>query len=135
MGGKWADHTSLESTEWEFLRHVGLSLGVPDTAILREDQAAHTFDNARLSREVLQQAGIHPRSFTLVCKNYHARGALLTYQLHFPRETVFHVSPVVDNTGITKENWHLEESKIHCVMNELEKVGTYFRPHILRSSM
>ncbi|MGF7034788.1 uncharacterized SAM-binding protein YcdF (DUF218 family) [Paenibacillus mucilaginosus] len=128
-------NSHVESTEWGYLRLVGVSLGVPETAILREDRASHTFDNARLSREVLQQAGIHPGRVTLVCKNYHARRALLTYQLHFPRETVFQVSPVVDNSGITRENWHLEELRIHCVMNELEKVGTYFRHHILRRSM
>ncbi|WP_206105507.1 hypothetical protein [Paenibacillus thalictri] len=61
-----------------------------------------------------------------VCKNYHARRSLLTYQIDFPRETVFYVCPVIDKTGTSKENWYLDEKKIGYVMNELEKVGKYF---------
>ncbi|MFC4809626.1 YdcF family protein [Paenibacillus sp. GCM10023250] len=123
----------VEKTEWAFLRDVGLSLGVPSQAILKEDQAANTFENARFSLEVLYQHGIQPKRVVLVCKNYHARRALLTYRFVFPSETEFYVSPVVDKTGITRENWFRDEGKIACVMNELEKVGKYFRPAIAKA--
>lgn len=122
----------VKTTEWEFLRNKGISLGVPSEAILKEDKATNTFENARFSLEVLEQQGIHPKKVVLVCKNYHARRALLTYQFVFPRETVFYVSPVVDKTGTSKDNWFLDEDKISYVMNELEKVGKYFRHAILR---
>ncbi|WP_135554838.1 YdcF family protein [Paenibacillus cymbidii] len=120
----------VETTEWEYLRNVGVSLGVPSEAILKEDRATNTFENSRFSFEVLQQQGLTPKKVVLVCKNYHARRALLTYQIDFPRETVFYVSPVIDKTGTSKDNWYLEENKIGCVMNELEKVGKYFKHHI-----
>jgi uncharacterized SAM-binding protein YcdF (DUF218 family) len=124
---------NVETTEWQFLRDVGVSLGVPPEAILKEDKAANTFENARYSMEVLDQQGLHPKKIVLVCKNYHARRALLTYQFVFPKETVFYVSPVIDRTGISKENWFMDELKINCVMNELEKVGKYFRTAIHRT--
>ncbi|GAA3406088.1 hypothetical protein ACFFNY_25665 [Paenibacillus hodogayensis] len=57
----------VKTTEWEFLRDIGLSLGVP----------------------------------------------------------------VIDRTGITKDNWFLEEDKIKRVMTEVEKIGSYFGQHIL----
>ena len=117
----------VESTEWEFLRDLGVSFGVPPEAILKEDKATNTPENARLSLAALQQREINPKKVVLVCKNYHARRALLTYQVVFPRETVFYVSPVIDNRGITKENWYQDEIKIKYVMDELEKVGKYFR--------
>jgi uncharacterized SAM-binding protein YcdF (DUF218 family) len=120
----------VETTEWEFLRNVGVSLGVPPEAILKEDKATNTFENSRFSWEVLQQQGLHLEKVVLVCKNYHARRALLTYQTDFPREILFYVSPVIDKTGTTKDNWFLDENKIKYVMNELEKVGKYFKPHI-----
>ncbi|WNQ14253.1 YdcF family protein [Paenibacillus aurantius] len=123
----------VQTTEWEFLRDLGVQLGVPAQAILREDQAANTFDNARLSRETLERKGIHPKKVVLVCKNYHARRALLTYQFHFPKETIFQVSPVVDLTGTTKDNWFQDEARIAYVMNELEKVGRYFRKAIYQT--
>ncbi|MEC0240291.1 YdcF family protein [Paenibacillus dokdonensis] len=121
---------SVSSTEWEFLRDVGLSLGVPERSILREDQATNTFENARYSWKTLQQQRINPRKAILVFKSYFARRALLTYQVEFPSEVEFFVSPVTDKTGTTKDNWYLDERKINYVMNELTKVGQYFKHHI-----
>ena len=45
-------------TEWEFLRTVLQKNGVPEKAILREDQATYTYENALRSREVTDAAGI-----------------------------------------------------------------------------
>jgi uncharacterized SAM-binding protein YcdF (DUF218 family) len=118
------------STEWEFLRDVGLRLGVPEKAILREDKASNTFENARFSWNVIHEYGIKPKKAVLVCKSYHARRVLLTYQVEFPKAVEFFVSPVTDKTGTTKDNWYLEEQKIKYVMNELTKVGQYFAHHI-----
>lgn len=120
----------VSSTEWEFLRDIGLSHGVPENAILREDKATNTFENARYSWLELQQQGISLKKAILVCKSYHARRALLTYQAEFPRNIEFFVSPVTDKTGTTRNNWYLEEQKINYVMNELTKVGQYFKHHI-----
>lgn len=120
----------VKTTEWEFLKDTGISLGVPPEAILKEDKATNTFENSLNSLEVLLQQGSAPKSVILVCKNYHARRALFTYQLVFPKETIFYVSPVTDRTGITKDNWYKDEDRIKYVMNELEKVGKYFRKAI-----
>jgi uncharacterized SAM-binding protein YcdF (DUF218 family) len=43
------------TTEWEFLQNIGIANGVPEEAILKEDQAQNTFENARFSLEVLQK--------------------------------------------------------------------------------
>ena len=45
-------------TEWEFLRTVLQKNSVPEKAILREDQATYTYENALRSREVTDAAGI-----------------------------------------------------------------------------
>lgn len=121
---------NVKTTEWEFLRDIGLSLGVPESAILKEDQAMNTFDNARNSWRVLQKECISVRKVILVCKSVHARRALLTYQTVFPRNTAFHVAPVIDRTGISRDNWFLEEDSIERVMTEVEKIGKYFGNHI-----
>jgi uncharacterized SAM-binding protein YcdF (DUF218 family) len=94
---------NVSSTEWEFLRDVCVSLGVPERAILREDKASNTFENARFSWLELQQQGIRVKKAILVCKSYHTRRALLTYQVEFPQGIEFSVSPVTDKTGTTSE--------------------------------
>lgn len=120
---------NVKTTEWEFLRNIGIKLGVPENAILREDKATNTFENSRFSKHVLHQMGINPNKAILVCKSYHARRALLTYQIDF-NETAILVKSVTDKTGITKDNWFFDDKKITPVMKELTKVGQYFAHHI-----
>ncbi|CAM3999170.1 YdcF family protein [Lederbergia lenta] len=120
----------IENTEWEFLRNIGIAKGVPAEAILKGNKAQNTFENARFSLEVLEETGIQPSKVILVCKTSHARRALLTYQTVFPKETVFFVSPVIDSTGITKENWFLSDDGVKRIMTEVEKIGKYFGRHI-----
>lgn len=120
----------VETTEWAFLRDVGVSLGVPEEAILKEDRAQNTFENARYSFEVLQRAGIRPNKVIMACKAGHSRRALLTYRTVFPMETKFFVAPVIDKTGIGRDNWFRTEEGIRRVMTEVEKIGKYFGQHI-----
>lgn len=60
-------------TEWAFLRDVLIKHGVPDSAILREDEATFTWDNARKSAAVLKAQGISARTAILCCRPFHAR--------------------------------------------------------------
>jgi uncharacterized SAM-binding protein YcdF (DUF218 family) len=125
------ENPRIETTEWNFLRNVGITKGLPEEAILKEDKAQNTFQNARFSLEVLKSKGITPNKVIMVCKGYHSRRALLTYQTEFPKETEFFISPIIDRTGITKENWFLSEDGISRIMMEVEKIGKYFGSHIL----
>ncbi|WP_054707293.1 YdcF family protein [Bacillus sp. JCM 19041] len=124
----------LAITEWAYLRDIGLAEGVPDHVILKEDRAKHTFENASFSLEVIRENNIRSQKVILVCKAGHARRALLTYQTVFPKETKFFVAPVIDQSGISKENWMLSEEGVRFVMAEVEKVGKYFGPHITHLS-
>ena len=92
-------------TEWAYLRQVLLEDGVPDSAILREDQATFTWDNARKSRQVTDAAGLDIRRAILCCKGCHARRALLYYQAAFPG-TRFLVCPA-RCPGLNPEDWFL----------------------------
>ncbi|WP_028550314.1 YdcF family protein [Paenibacillus sp. UNC451MF] len=121
----------VETTEWDFLRNIAIANGVPEEAILKEDKAQNTFQNARFSLEVLKNKGVSPKKVILVCKAGHSRRALLTYQTVFPKETEFFISPVIDRAGITKENWFLSEVGVSRIMTEVEKIGKYFGHSIL----
>lgn len=117
-------------TEWDFLRTIAIQAGVDDKIILKEDKAQNTFENARFSWELLQSKNILVKNVLLVCKAYHSRRALLTYQSVFPLSINFYVSTVIDNRGISKDNWFLHEQGINIVMNETVKIGSYFEDKI-----
>ena len=111
-------------TEWEFLKDVLVKNHVSDEVILKEDQATFTWENARLSREVTDKAGIEIKKALLCCKNYHARRALMYYQRAYP-EVEFRVCPCCVD-GVTKENWMNAEESIQSVLGEVQRIVTQF---------
>jgi len=54
--------------ECEALAEIARRYGVPPSAILRECTARHTLDNARLSKQALDDAGITIRSASCVAR-------------------------------------------------------------------
>ncbi len=111
-------------TECEYLCGVLLRHGVPDAAIIREDRATFTYENAIYSRRRLQELGLRIRRAILSCQAFHARRCLMYYQEQFP-ETEFLVCPVVTK-GISRENWHRTRAGIDTVLGELERCGGQF---------
>ena len=90
-------------TEFDYLHDILVKNGVKEAAILRENQATFTYQNAIFSRQVLETAGIPVKRAILCCQAFHARRALLYYQEQFP-ETEFVVCPVVTR-GIDRDTW------------------------------
>lgn len=118
------------NSEWEFFLDIAMSSRIPEKAILREDKAMNTLENAVFSRQVVDAEHISISKVLFVCKAHHARRALMTYQTAFPSNIQFVVIPIVDERDIRKENWFLDESKIKIVMSEVEKIGQYFSKYI-----
>ncbi|MCD7867075.1 MAG: YdcF family protein [Clostridiales bacterium] len=111
-------------TEWEFLHCVLRRNGVPEQAILKEDQATFTYENASYSRQITDQAGIRVRNAILCCKNYHAGRARMYYQLLYPEARILVCPSAVDE--IRKENWTQTEEGIAAVMGEAKRIVTQF---------
>jgi uncharacterized SAM-binding protein YcdF (DUF218 family) len=111
-------------TEWEFLRDVLRKNGVPDGAILKEEDATYTYENALRSKDVLDRAGIRVKKAILCCKTHHARRALMYYQTVFP-DTRILVCPA-NADGITRENWRSTEEGITAVTGEITRIIRQF---------
>lgn len=115
------DYPGEFETEWAFLRHVLTREGVPEEAILKEDQATFTWENALLSRQVTDAMGLTVRTAILCCKSFHARRALLYYQAAFP-QTRFLVCPAA-LPGYGREDWYLSEKGRAVVLGEVARLG------------
>ena len=109
-------------TEWALHRAVLMKHGVPDSAILREDQATYTWENAQFSRDVLRAQGIPVKTAILCCKAFHARRALLYYQAAMP-DVRFLVCPV-QNPGCARDDWYLTEKGRARVLGEVQRLGS-----------
>ncbi|MBQ3528523.1 MAG: YdcF family protein [Clostridia bacterium] len=108
-------------TECDFYRDVLLKNGVPDDAIICEDRATYTKQNATRSRKLTDKLGIEVKKAIVCCKSFHARRCLMYYSYAFP-DTELIIYPT-DIDGITKDTWHLDERATKLVMSELRKAG------------
>lgn len=120
-----AEYPGAFESEWDFLKHVLMRAGVPEEAILREDQSTFTWENAILSRRVTDAMGLTVRTAILCCKSFHARRALLYYQAAFP-ETRFLVCPAA-LPGYGREDWYLTEKGRAVVLGEVARLGEQVR--------
>ena len=111
-------------TEWEFLKEVLMEEKVPGEAILREDQAGYTWQNALFSRHILDRMDLIPDKALICCKTWHARRCLMYYQRAFPDTELIVVCASPD--GITRQNWRQSEEGIRTVMDEARRIVTQF---------
>ena len=101
-----------------------LRCGVPDNAILGENQSQHTRDNAFFTKALTDEHGIEIHSAIIVCKSFHARRCKMLYQLAYPKAEIL-VCPI-DCYNISKENWFTFEYGIDRVLGELSRCGNQF---------
>lgn len=120
-------------TECDFYEDVLIQNGVPQTAVLKEDQSGWTRENAEFARKVTDEKRIQVKSAIIVCKRFHARRCLMFYQAAFP-EAEFRVIPA-DLAGEhypTRENWFQTQKGIDRVLGELLRCGNQFGAEDIR---
>lgn len=111
-------------TEWAFMRHILTQNGVPESAILREDEATYTYQNAIYSRARTDAEGVTVRRGIICCMPVHARRAKLYYQTLYPEAELL-VCPA-ECAAVTRDSWTKSESGIDTVLGELERCGSQF---------
>ncbi len=112
------------ATECEFLSSILLEEQVPSSAILKEEQATYTYENAIYAKAMTDRLGLSIKTAILSCQAYHARRCLLYFQLLYP-ETHFLVCPA-ETQEISRSNWTEDPRKIDLVLGEVERCGSQF---------
>ncbi len=116
-------YTGDYETEWDFLKDILVKNGVEESAVLKENQATYTYQNAIFSRKILDEKEIEVRTAIICCKEQHARRCKMYYELLFPDAEIL-VCPV--DVGVNRENWILTEEGIEEVLGEVERCGKQF---------
>lgn len=119
-------------TEWAFMRHILLENGVPDSAILREDEATYTYQNAIYSRKRTDALQLIVRRALLCCMPVHARRARMYYETLYPEAELL-VCPA-QGADITRKNWMHSAEGIDAVLGEMARCGSQFHD-ILKDMM
>ena len=122
-------------SEAKFQRSIAVKEGVLPEAVLCDEKAQNTYENAVYSYEIMREKALDDKKVILVCKEYHSRRALFTYQKVFPAHTEIFVEAVSDINGLSRDNWFTKAEYIRTVMSEVEKIGKYFSEDILSMYM
>ncbi len=109
-------------TEWAAMAAELIRLKVPQSAVLKEDQATFTYENALYSKKTADRLGMKIERALLCCNPVHARRALMYYQSCFP-ETEILVCPC--QSPITRDNWFKSKQGIQAVFQEISRIGAY----------
>ncbi len=111
-------------TEWAFMRHILMENGVPERAILREDEATYTYQNAIFSRRRTDAMKLTVSRAIICCMPVHARRCRMYYETLFPEAQLL-VCPA-PGADVTRENWLRSEGGIDAVLGEMERCGGQF---------
>lgn len=110
-------------TECDFLYAILKGEKVAPEAIIRENQATFTYENAIFSKRLTDERSLAIHKAILCCNAYHGRRCLMYYQLLYP-DTEFLVCAM--DTGINRNNWYRTEKGIDVVLGEVERCGSQF---------
>ena len=114
-------------TEADFYTAVLTDCGVATDAIIAENKARYTQQNALFSRELLDDKKIVLKKAIICCKAFHARRCLMYYQIYFP-DTAFMIDSVAQTQeyDISADNWYQSAIGREKVFGELSRIGTQF---------
>lgn len=112
-------------TEADYLANYALSIGISQEQLLLEREARDTFENACNSAKLCRSLSLDVQTAILICKNYHARRALQTFEEHFLENVVFFVSPYRDEKEVSKDSVIVNPEHQDLLYQELAKIGQY----------
>ena len=117
----YADKVLL-SGDTRYMTQQALSLGIPQSALLLENQSQTTFENAEYSLKIVQDQGY--KSAIVVTDWYHTRRASIIFA-HFFKGIHLTFCPVPYNPVITQSWWKNSNSR-EFVISEYLKLGYYY---------
>ncbi|MBR6027980.1 MAG: YdcF family protein [Clostridia bacterium] len=110
------------ASEAAWMRAQLMALGVPAEAILTEEQATFTWENALLSRRLTDSLDLQVHIALLCCRPFHARRALMYYEAAFPETRLLAIP--ASEPGLNADDWHLTPEGRARVLGEVRRLGS-----------
>lgn len=111
-------------TEADQFAAIARDMGVPDDAILVENESTNTGENILFTQELLQERGLDPASFIVVQKPYMERRSYATFKKHWPDKALLVTSPQISFQDYPTEGIPLERV-INVMVGDLQRIRIY----------
>jgi len=116
--GLWKD------PEADKFARIALDKGVPAEAIFIENQSTNTGENILFTQRLLEDKGLHPRTFLLVQKPYMERRSYATFKKHWPDKELIVTSPQIAFEDYPTPEIPLERV-IQIMVGDLQRIRIY----------
>lgn len=103
---------------------VALKMGVPEHAILIENQSTNTGENIQFSQKLLASRGIDPQTFIVVQKPYMERRSYATFKKNWPEKELIVSSPPLSFDEYPNEEIP-QERIINIMAGDLQRIKEY----------
>lgn len=103
---------------------VARKMGVSEKSILIEDRSTNTGENVKLTRRLLAERGLDPKSFILVQKPYMERRTYATFRKLWPEKDAVVTSPLIPYEDYPNEEIP-RERVIHIMVGDLQRIRLY----------
>lgn len=103
---------------------IAIRMGVPENAILIENQSTNTGENILFTQKLLQQKGLDPQSFIVVQKPYMERRSYATFKKHWPHKNLIVTSPQISFDDYPNDEIPVERV-INIMTGDLQRIKLY----------
>jgi len=126
MSGGLGNFTKEIWTEKEADKFASIAVekGVPEEAILIENNSTNTGENILFTQKLLEQKHLDPHSFIVVQKPYMERRSYATFKKHWPDKRLVVTSPQISFEEYPTEEIPLERV-IHIMVGDLQRIKLY----------
>lgn len=103
---------------------VAIKKGVPQEAILIENNSTNTGENILFTQKLLKEKKLDPQSFIVVQKPYMERRSYATFKKHWPDKMLLVTSPQISFEEYPNEEIPMERV-INIMVGDLQRIKSY----------
>lgn len=111
-------------TEADQFAAIAIRKGVPENAILVENQSTNTGENILFTQQLLKEKNLDPRTFIVVQKPYMERRSYATFKRHWPDKELLVTSPQMNLLEYPNEEIPMERV-INIMVGDLQRIRIY----------
>ncbi|MEO7313825.1 MAG: YdcF family protein [Ginsengibacter sp.] len=103
---------------------IAVEMGVPEQAILVENQSTNTGENIVFTQNLLKEKQLDPSSFIVVQKPYMERRSYATFKKHWPDKNILVTSPQISMNDYPTDEIPMEKV-INIMVGDLQRIKLY----------
>jgi uncharacterized SAM-binding protein YcdF (DUF218 family) len=113
-----------KDSEADLFARIALDMGVPAEAIFIENKSTNTGENILFTQQMLDDKGLHPKTFLLVQKPYMERRSYATFKKHWPDKELIVTSPQIAFEDYPTPEMPMEKV-IDMMVGDLQRIRIY----------